>query len=320
MNTADRARAYLATLPPAISGQRGHAATFAAACRLVEFELGEQIAWQILSEWNQSHCQPPWSERELRHKLNDAFNRTSPKAHLAEPVSCQSPPRLPCPPSPSTKRPTLPPLHAGTAQEIARLADLRGLSRGGVALASEKGLLRFGVYQGQAAWFILDGSVRVVQARRLDGRLWGDSAKAWTLPGSRSAWPVGIAEAEEFGSIALVEGGPDLIAGCAFLRAEQRELDCAPVAMLGGSARIHPDALPMFAGKRVRIFAHQDDTGYQAALRWEDQLAEARADVDIFSLSGLRRTDGAVVKDLCDLAAIHADDFEAHRCLWSLFP
>jgi hypothetical protein len=90
--------------------------------------------------------------------------------------------------------------------------------------------------------------------------------------------------------------------------------------MLGGCARIHADALPMFAGKRVRIFQHVDDTGENAANRWTEQLAEARADVDAFSLAGLRRTDGAPVKDLCDLAAIHADDFEDHRCLWNLFP
>ena len=46
-----------------------------------------------------------------------------------------------------------------------------------------------------------------------------------------------------------------------------------------------------FAGKRVRIFPHHDDTGDSAANRWAEQLAEACADVDAFSLAGLRRTE-----------------------------
>lgn len=208
----------------------------------------------------------------------------------------------------------------GTAADVARLADLRCLASAGVALASEKGLLRFGEFRGRAAWFIVDWSRRVAQARRMNGEQWTQYAKAWTLPGSQAAWPVGIGEAASFPIIALCEGGPDLLAACAFILAEGRERDVAPVAMLGGCARIHADALQAFAGKRVRIFPHADDTGDAAANRWAEQLNEAGADVDAFSFAGLRRMDGAPVKDLCDLAAIHADDFEADRALWAMFP
>ena len=59
-------------------------ATFAAACRLVEFGLPWDAAWPLLCEWNGTHCQPPWCERDLRHKLADAFRRASPKADFAE--------------------------------------------------------------------------------------------------------------------------------------------------------------------------------------------------------------------------------------------
>jgi hypothetical protein len=193
------------------------------------------------------------------------------------------------------------------------------LSVEGVRLAYERGLLRFGLYRTRLAWFTLDTLRRVIQARRLDGLPWATGVKAWTLPGSQAVWPVGIGEARDFNNIALCEGGPDLIAACAFMHVEGRAADVAPVTMLGGCARIHADALPLFAGKRVRIFAHLDETGDSAANRWAEQLTDAGAIVDAFSLAGLRRTDGAPVKDLCDLAAIHADDFEAHRCLWELF-
>ena len=65
-------QAYLAKLPPAISGQGGHPATFRAACECVRFGLGDGDAMRLLEDWNRSHCQPTWTEKELRHKLADA--------------------------------------------------------------------------------------------------------------------------------------------------------------------------------------------------------------------------------------------------------
>lgn len=67
----DGARAYLATLPAAISGAGGHAATFAAACWLVRLGLSDSAALALLFEYNR-RCQPPWTEKELAHKLQDA--------------------------------------------------------------------------------------------------------------------------------------------------------------------------------------------------------------------------------------------------------
>lgn len=337
----ERARAYLAKLPPAIAGTGGHVATFAAACRLREFGLSEGDALEILSGWNLTHCAPQWSERDLRHKLADAFRVTSPKETFTtgpqrqdwslQPQSisatsgatAQKTPAvltLAAPQSSRRANPSASFFPLSTCQaHFSTLATLRGLSVEGVRLAAERGLIRFGMFRTRLAWFILDASQRVIQARRLDGQPWAQGVKAWTLPGSQAAWPVGIGGARDFAHIALCEGGPDLLAACAFMLAEGRERDVAPVAMLGGCARIHADALPMFAGKRVRIFAHLDETGDTAANRWAEQLADAGATVDAFSLAGLSRSDGEPIKDLCDLAAIHADDFEAHRCLWELF-
>ena len=70
--TIERARRYLLTLPPAVSGQRGHDTTFHAACVLVKgFGLDRETALGLLREFNQ-RCRPPWSEKELRHKVEDA--------------------------------------------------------------------------------------------------------------------------------------------------------------------------------------------------------------------------------------------------------
>lgn len=74
MTSLERARAYLDKMDPGISGQGGHNATFAAACKLREFGLSELDAWDLLQEFN-ARCQPAWSESDLRHKLRDAFER-----------------------------------------------------------------------------------------------------------------------------------------------------------------------------------------------------------------------------------------------------
>lgn len=68
----DRARAYLGKIPGAIAGQSGHNETFKAACILVHgFALSRSDALTLLQEWNRT-CQPPWSQRELEHKIDDA--------------------------------------------------------------------------------------------------------------------------------------------------------------------------------------------------------------------------------------------------------
>ena len=71
-SVVDRAAAYLAKIPPAVSGESGHDVTFHAACVLVrDFDLSIEDALPILAEWN-DRCSPPWSDRELLHKLTDA--------------------------------------------------------------------------------------------------------------------------------------------------------------------------------------------------------------------------------------------------------
>src|SRR5262249_7144384 len=57
----ERARKYIATLPPAVSGQGGHNAAFRAACVLIlGFCLSEHDALLLMHEFSQ-RCNPPWS-------------------------------------------------------------------------------------------------------------------------------------------------------------------------------------------------------------------------------------------------------------------
>lgn len=71
MEAFERCERYVATLPPAISGQGGHSATLRVAAECFRFGLTESQAWDILSRYNTGQCQPAWSEKELRHKLRE---------------------------------------------------------------------------------------------------------------------------------------------------------------------------------------------------------------------------------------------------------
>jgi hypothetical protein len=67
-----RARRYLAVLPPAITGCHGDLHTFRVCCRLVRgFMLDDDQALDLLREWN-ARCQPPWTDRELADKVTRA--------------------------------------------------------------------------------------------------------------------------------------------------------------------------------------------------------------------------------------------------------
>lgn len=68
----ERARRYLAALPPAIAGSHGDLHTFRVCCRLVRgFALDDGEALALLQEWN-TRCQPPWTDRELEQKIMSA--------------------------------------------------------------------------------------------------------------------------------------------------------------------------------------------------------------------------------------------------------
>jgi len=79
----ERAVKYLEKMGPAVSGNGGHSHTFHAACVLVKgFGLNAEDARPILQAWNES-CSPPWTEKELEHKLTDALRAPGPIGEIA---------------------------------------------------------------------------------------------------------------------------------------------------------------------------------------------------------------------------------------------
>ena len=180
----------------------------------------------------------------------------------------------------------------------------------------------------ERCWLVGDDMGYVAQARRLSGEAWPvlrqpKGVKALTM--GTAKWPIGAGgggkwengkmgkwENGKMGKwgngkmgkwgkgrrkVALVEGGPDLLAAFEFLVREGRVGEVDVVAMLGASVRMRAEALGFFAHARVRIFAHYDKedakngrrAGWEAAARWEAQLTEAGAEVDVWDFEGMRR-------------------------------
>jgi hypothetical protein len=77
-----QARLYVAKIPPAVEGEAGDRLTYNVACRLVHgFGLRVEQALPVLQEYS-SRCRPPWSEEDLRHKLERAAAEPGERGYL----------------------------------------------------------------------------------------------------------------------------------------------------------------------------------------------------------------------------------------------
>jgi hypothetical protein len=203
----------------------------------------------------------------------------------------------------------------GTRQELQTVADLRRVDFWAAATAQQNRVLRFGTVCGFPCWIVTDESRKVAEARRMDGLMfpsWGSlgERKAHTIRGSSKAWPAGLMMPNDltryFQKVLLVEGSGDLVAAYHFVH--EGTQDWLPVAMLGASSKLAPEALLMLEGKRVRIVPHADNAGEVAARSWSNQLRAAGIIADWFDLGGLRKISGEAVKDLNDCTDIHSSD------------
>lgn len=214
------------------------------------------------------------------------------------------------------RKPNVARFRQGMRSELEQVAASRNLDLRAVELAERMGVLRFGLVAGYPSWVLTDKSGLCAEGRRLDGKPYPEVStkrcqlgerKSHAIRYSRKAWPVGILPAPEyrnFEAIALVEGAPDALAVLHFML-RQNKTGILPVALLGrgqGLGGIHPDALELFRGKRVRIYPHADldGGGYQCAQAWSEQLKQVNANVDFFLFKHMRKWNRARIKDLND--------------------
>ena len=82
----ERAQRYLAKIPGAISGSGGHTQTFNAVAHvMIGFDLDDETAFDLIAADYNPRCSPPWSEKELRHKVQSVRKTCSrPLGYLLE--------------------------------------------------------------------------------------------------------------------------------------------------------------------------------------------------------------------------------------------
>ena len=230
-------------------------------------------------------------------------------------IAALTPPQATRPPA-IRKTLRVPAFAVPTVGDLEEIQRVRGWPCfAGLEIAVQRGLLHVCTMSDdrvdRRAWAITDSARRSIQVRRVDGQLWTwNNAKAWTLGGSIAGWPIGAADIGERHTVLFCEGGPDFLAahGLAWLAA--RATSAAVVCVPGATASLCPDALPLFAGKHVRIFEHADTPGSTAGQRWASQLTQAGATVDGFTVD-------PPYKDLADVFA--ATDAETLNCPADIF-
>jgi hypothetical protein len=72
-NRFKRSMAYLAKSPDAVSGEHGHDRTYAAACICNRFGLSREEALEAMRWFSAHKSVPPWSEKEVTHKVASAY-------------------------------------------------------------------------------------------------------------------------------------------------------------------------------------------------------------------------------------------------------
>jgi hypothetical protein len=284
MSLSERARHYLASMPPAVSGSGGDAATYRAAVALVKgFRLSADEALPLLREWN-AGCLPPWSETELRAKLASADKSKRPPGWLLDSDRAQAP-ENPAQQKAASRR-GWPEFRPPSAADIERLAARRHVStEAAYLLVCHRHLWRCR-WNEQECFAIHTGTF--AQVRRMDGepfRIPGHKPrKALNLQGSegRFLFPGGLGSADV--PVLLTEGAVSLLESTeAVLRADRilsTDHAVAVVAAVSAYSRFTPEDLAPLAGRRVRIIPDTDAAGQAGAFAWAASLTGAGCTVD----------------------------------------
>jgi hypothetical protein len=176
-SAVERARAYLKKIDPAVSGQHGHDQTFRVACVLVQgFDLSVDDSLPLMREYS-GRCQPPWSEKEILHKLEEADKQPGERGKLLNRDRQQANGAASSPGTSGTDRPAEPTIDwaerarqyaaALTPERRAELAGHLGLPEATLALVPLGYLPNDGY--GSSCWTVpeVDGGGKVVGLVRL---------------------------------------------------------------------------------------------------------------------------------------------------------
>jgi len=316
MNTLlERAAAYLERMPPAIAGSGGHTATFNAVAALTRgYSMPEQDALPLLIAWNQTHCQPPWTESELRHKLRSAVSSTRPLGYLLDEAGARRNNTAPDFENEAEKkarlRRTWPEFMPLKPAGITAIAELRHMLPDAIDLAHRWGFLRGAEIEGHRCFIIHEGTF--AQARRLDGQPFtrsdGTKIKAKNLPGSTGAF-IGQQWLGDTQNVLLVEGAIGLLEALAAFALVNMKESWSILAATSASSRFarDPALLARLKGRSVRIIPDADETGMDAAASWLADLEAAGVRADAMELpDGFKDLGNIIAARECHLDTLNA--------------
>lgn len=312
---------YIACFPFAIAGQGGSDVTFDAAQAITRGLLMPlEDAHPVLSAWNQTHCQPPWSDGDLWHKLRDSLaNGKKPLGYLLKDsdVSTLSPARereaslRPSVPVDSAddkaaaNRLLWPKFDTPTTSELATIARLRSVPFQACSVLANVGLLKTcteGIYR---CYVIAEGTF--AQKRRMDGGTFTTSdgqKEKMNFLGSRGAF-VGRAWLDyPSDNVILCEGIAGLLEVAAAWFYDGLKANWVGLAAASAGSRFaaDPGLLKLLAGKRVVIVRDNDTKGDEAATAWKAELQAVGCTVRILKPPGSIGDEG-YCKDLGPIVA-----------------
>lgn len=249
MNLSERIQSYLVKIEPSVSGQGGHDQLFKAATALVgDWGLTKGEAIPFLAAWN-AGCTPPWSERDLSHKLDEAEKLIDPtrRGRLAQAKDKD--------------------IHMGPTEQW---AALRGFSLGL--------MMSFGAVDLDEEIFTvplwMDG-VEVGRVRRKgDNKQIGQMGKTAIVRGGKQGLYLKLNEEFPAGEpILVVEGLPDTLRASSFGYHAVGLFSAKPAKYLMGELQ------RLLGGREVILFPQPDQTGLQGMDAVARSLANVRCEL-----------------------------------------
>lgn len=303
-----RARQYISRMAPSIEGSRGSDAIFNVAVALVRgFELPDAEASQLLAEWNQQHAVPPWSEKELRHKLSDArtnsrvasgyllnSNKTQPVMPLAAKQKQEK----------QTKRERWPVFNPITLKGCTQIGKLRKICPGIVQGFNSLGYLAGAEVDGHRCYVIHERNF--AQARRLDGKMFtidGKDSKTKNLPGSEGRFIGWNTLGDSSVKILLVEGVIGMLEGMAAITLADVPGWTVMAATTGGTT-FNAAELSRLRGRTIRIIPDNDEKGLASCAKLFGLLQGAGFNVSAYTLPDGNKDLGDVLENTAVLQEI----------------
>jgi len=330
----ERARRYVAKMPPAIDGQLGSRRLYAAACRVLhDFGLSDDDGLAVLADAFNPTCEPPWDEAGLQRAITKARANGAPDPNFGSadlPVDVsgivgrsggsnpESPPGPDAPwddPVP-IDRPELPRFPVGLLPEPLR-AWVAATAEATQTPADLPGLLALAVCSGAAA-------------RRVEieaGRAWREPINLYVAclldPANRKSavFRAATSPLREIEAELILTAAPEIARALSDRRMREAALKKAEAKAAGGDESARADALALaeeLAGEPPAVMPRLivDDATAEAvemALAAQGgRLVVAGAEGGVFDVMGGRYSSGSANLD-CFLKGHAGDDLRVDR-------